>query len=152
MLLCFLLVSVYASQTGSFQPFCWVWCRVSFLLWSIGQRRHQTLFDDLCQRLCEFACNWPLTSLFADQSASMTQAESCRPPPYSPMHVDLSPILLGGEGDLASPLLPASAPIDLASLNPELLKEVQHVVIAREDLLLHVHEIIGRGGTIHYFM
>lgn len=78
----------------------------------------------------------------------MTQAESCRPPPYSPMHVDLSPILLGGEGDLASPLLPASAPIDLASLNPELLKEVQHVVIAREDLLLHVHEIIGRGGTI----
>ncbi|XP_076159386.1 hepatocyte growth factor receptor isoform X2 [Alosa pseudoharengus] len=85
------------------------------------------------------------TTLLEDQSVTMTQAESCRPPPYSPMHVDLSPILLGGEGDLASPLLPTSAPIDLASLNPELLKEVQHVVIAREDLLLHVHEIIGRG-------
>lgn len=52
------------------------------------------------------------------------------------------------EGDLASPLLPSNAPIDLGSLHPELLKEVQHVVIAREDLLLHVNEIIGRGeGT-----
>lgn len=49
------------------------------------------------------------------------------------------------EGDLASPLLPSNAPIDLGSLHPELLKEVQHVVIAREDLLLHVNEIIGRG-------
>lgn len=49
------------------------------------------------------------------------------------------------EGDLASPLLPSNAPIDLSSLQPELLKEVQHVVIAREDLLLHVNEIIGRG-------
>ncbi|KAL2093286.1 hypothetical protein ACEWY4_010598 [Coilia grayii] len=86
------------------------------------------------------------TTLLEDQSVSMTQAESCRPPPYSPMHVDLSPMLVGDEGDLlASPLLPASAPVDLASLNPELLKEVQHVVIAREDLLLHIHEIIGRG-------
>lgn len=52
------------------------------------------------------------------------------------------------EGDLASPLLSSNAPIDLGSLHPELLKEVQHVVIAREDLLLHVNEIIGRGeGT-----
>lgn len=52
------------------------------------------------------------------------------------------------DGDLASPLLPSNAPIDLSSLHPELLKEVQHVVIAREDLLLHLNEIIGRGeGT-----
>uniref|UniRef100_A0A8B9RKA1 receptor protein-tyrosine kinase n=1 Tax=Astyanax mexicanus TaxID=7994 RepID=A0A8B9RKA1_ASTMX len=36
-------------------------------------------------------------------------------------------------------------PVCEASLHPELLKEVQHVVIAREDLLLHISEIIGRG-------
>lgn len=74
----------------------------------------------------------------------MSPSESCRPPPYVHAHVDLSS-MLGAEGDLSSPLLPASAPVDLSSLHPELLKEVQHVVIAREDLLLHVNEIIGRG-------
>ncbi|KAL0155174.1 hypothetical protein M9458_049437, partial [Cirrhinus mrigala] len=62
---------------------------------------------------------------------------SCRPHLYAHAHVDLSPMLGPMEGDLA-------APIDLGSLHPELLKEVQHVVIAREDLLLHVNEIIGR--------
>ncbi|XP_066505595.1 hepatocyte growth factor receptor isoform X2 [Hoplias malabaricus] len=94
-----------------------------------------------------------LLSLFAwirrkkhidDQSLPMSP-ESCRPPPYPHAHVDLSPMLGAAEGDLASPLLPVSAPIDLSSLHPELLKEVQHVVIAREDLLLHINEIIGRG-------
>lgn len=91
------------------------------------------------------------TTLLEDQSVSMAQAsESCRPPPYSPMHmhVDLSPMLAGEEGDLlSSPLLSASSapPVDLASLDPELLQEVQHVVIARDDLLLHLHQIIGRG-------
>ncbi|XP_028814894.1 hepatocyte growth factor receptor isoform X1 [Denticeps clupeoides] len=85
------------------------------------------------------------TTLLEDQSMPLSQTESCRPPPYSHAHVDLSPMLGVGEGDLASPLLPAHAPIDLACLQPELLKEVQHVVIAREDLLLHVTEVIGRG-------
>ncbi|XP_017329813.1 hepatocyte growth factor receptor isoform X2 [Ictalurus punctatus] len=79
-----------------------------------------------------------------DQSLPMSPNESCRPPPYVHAHVDLSS-MLGAEGDLSSPLLPGSAPVDLSNLHPELLKEVQHVVIAREDLLLHVNEIIGRG-------
>ncbi|KAI5617246.1 hepatocyte growth factor receptor isoform X1 [Silurus asotus] len=84
------------------------------------------------------------TTLLEDQSLPMSPSESCRPPPYVHAHVDLSS-MLGAEGDPSSPLLPGYAPVDLSSLHPELLKEVQHVVIAREDLLLHVHEIIGRG-------
>uniref|UniRef100_A0A096MDG5 MET proto-oncogene, receptor tyrosine kinase n=2 Tax=Poecilia formosa TaxID=48698 RepID=A0A096MDG5_POEFO len=35
--------------------------------------------------------------------------------------------------------------IDPSCLHPDLLTEVQHVVIAREQLLLHVNQIIGRG-------
>uniref|UniRef100_A0A8C1FY19 receptor protein-tyrosine kinase n=1 Tax=Cyprinus carpio carpio TaxID=630221 RepID=A0A8C1FY19_CYPCA len=85
------------------------------------------------------------TTLLEDQNLPLSQAESCRPHLYAHAHVDLSPMLGPMEGDLASPLLPSNAPIDLSSLQPELLKEVQHVVIAREDLLLHVNEIIGRG-------
>lgn len=76
----------------------------------------------------------------------MSPSEMCRPSPYIRTHVDLSSVL-GAEGDLSSPLVPGSAPVDLSCLHPELLKEVQHVVIAREDLLLHVNEIIGRGET-----
>ncbi|XP_076878108.1 hepatocyte growth factor receptor-like isoform X2 [Brachyhypopomus gauderio] len=85
------------------------------------------------------------TTLLEDQSLPTSQSESCRPALYPHMHLDLSPMLGVAEGDLASPLLPAPAPVDLGSLHPELLKEVQHVVIAREDLLLHVSEVIGRG-------
>uniref|UniRef100_A0A8C1VMM7 Hepatocyte growth factor receptor n=1 Tax=Cyprinus carpio TaxID=7962 RepID=A0A8C1VMM7_CYPCA len=85
------------------------------------------------------------TTLLEDQNLPLSQAESCRPHLYAHAHVDLSPMLGPMEGDLASPLLPSNAPVDLSSLQPELLKEVQHVVIAREDLLLHVNEIIGRG-------
>ncbi|XP_051548452.1 hepatocyte growth factor receptor isoform X2 [Myxocyprinus asiaticus] len=80
-----------------------------------------------------------------DQNLPLSQTESCRPHLYTHAHVDLSPMLGAMEGDMASPLLPSNAPIDLGSLHPELLKEVQYVVIAREDLLLHVNEIIGRG-------
>ncbi|XP_066561244.1 hepatocyte growth factor receptor isoform X2 [Amia ocellicauda] len=78
-----------------------------------------------------------------DQSQTLSQTESCRLPPYP--HTDLSPILSSGDTDLATPLLPSSVHIDINSLNPELLKEVQHVVIARDDLLLHLNEVIGRG-------
>ncbi|XP_051979167.1 hepatocyte growth factor receptor isoform X2 [Xyrauchen texanus] len=80
-----------------------------------------------------------------DQNLPLSQTESCRPHLYAHAHVDLSPMLGAMEGDMASPLLPSNAPIDLGSLHPELLKEVQYVVIAREDLLLHMNEIIGRG-------
>lgn len=49
------------------------------------------------------------------------------------------------EGELVSPLLMAPVHIDPSCLHPDLLTEVQHVVIAREQLLLHLNQIIGRG-------
>ncbi|KAG5830619.1 hypothetical protein ANANG_G00312600 [Anguilla anguilla] len=53
---------------------------------------------------------------------------------------------------MAAPLLASGVTIDVASLHPDLLKEVQHMVIAREDLLLHVTEVIGRGhfGCVYH--
>uniref|UniRef100_A0A8K9XKK4 receptor protein-tyrosine kinase n=1 Tax=Oncorhynchus mykiss TaxID=8022 RepID=A0A8K9XKK4_ONCMY len=82
---------------------------------------------------------------------------SCRgaPPIYGGHGELLSPRLglggmgmgigLGVEGELVSPLLSASVHIDTSQLHPDLLKEVQHVVIAREHLLLHLSQVIGRG-------
>lgn len=49
------------------------------------------------------------------------------------------------EGELVSPLLMAPVHIDPSCLHPDLLTEVQHVVIAREQLLLHLNQVIGRG-------
>uniref|UniRef100_A0A8C9ZAX7 receptor protein-tyrosine kinase n=1 Tax=Sander lucioperca TaxID=283035 RepID=A0A8C9ZAX7_SANLU len=46
---------------------------------------------------------------------------------------------------LVSPLLMAPVHIDPSCLHPDLLTEVQHVVIAREQLLLHLNQVIGRG-------
>uniref|UniRef100_A0A8C5HJY3 receptor protein-tyrosine kinase n=1 Tax=Gouania willdenowi TaxID=441366 RepID=A0A8C5HJY3_GOUWI len=48
-------------------------------------------------------------------------------------------------GELVSPLLMAPVHIDPSCLHPDLLTEVQHVVIAREQLLLHLNQVIGRG-------
>lgn len=52
------------------------------------------------------------------------------------------------EGELVSPLLMAPVHIDPSCLHPDLLTEVQHVVIAREKLLLHLNQIIGRGEEL----
>uniref|UniRef100_A0A7N6FBQ6 Hepatocyte growth factor receptor n=1 Tax=Anabas testudineus TaxID=64144 RepID=A0A7N6FBQ6_ANATE len=52
---------------------------------------------------------------------------------------------LGMESELVSPLLMAPVHIDPSCLHPDLLTEVQHVVIAREQLLLHLNQVIGRG-------
>ncbi|XP_028442004.1 hepatocyte growth factor receptor isoform X2 [Perca flavescens] len=81
--------------------------------------------------------------------------ETCRgaPPIYGGNGELLSPRLgtLGGgmgrgiEGELVSPLLMAPVHIDPSCLHPDLLTEVQHVVIAREQLLLHLNQVIGRG-------
>lgn len=49
------------------------------------------------------------------------------------------------ESELVSPLLMAPVHIDPSCLHPDLLTEVQHVVIAREQLLLHLNQVIGRG-------
>ncbi|XP_008276200.1 hepatocyte growth factor receptor isoform X2 [Stegastes partitus] len=81
--------------------------------------------------------------------------ETCRgaPPIYGGNGELLSPRLgalaggmgLGLEGELVSPLLMAPVHIDPSCLHPDLLTEVQHVVIAREQLLLHLNQVIGRG-------
>uniref|UniRef100_A0A8C6TBG6 receptor protein-tyrosine kinase n=1 Tax=Neogobius melanostomus TaxID=47308 RepID=A0A8C6TBG6_9GOBI len=48
----------------------------------------------------------------------------------------MSPLLTGGV---------APVHIDPTCLHPDLLREVQHVVISRERLLLHLNQVIGRG-------
>ncbi|XP_068595383.1 hepatocyte growth factor receptor [Brachionichthys hirsutus] len=93
------------------------------------------------------------TTLLEDQGTD--RPETCRaaPPIYGGNGELLSPRLgalggrmgLGMEGELVSPLLMASVHIDPACLHPDLLTEVQHVVIAREQLLLHLNQVIGRG-------
>ncbi|XP_042157690.1 hepatocyte growth factor receptor isoform X1 [Oncorhynchus tshawytscha] len=91
------------------------------------------------------------TTLLEDQGVE--RPESCRgaPPIYGSHGELLSPRLglggmgLGAEGELVSPLLSAPVHIDPSQLHPDLLKEVQHVVIAREHLLLHFNQVIGRG-------
>ncbi|XP_034782303.1 hepatocyte growth factor receptor-like isoform X2 [Acipenser ruthenus] len=83
------------------------------------------------------------TTLLEDQGQNLSQTESCRHPQYS--HSGLSTIQSSGDTDLATPLLLSNVHININSLDPELLKAVQHVVIARDDLILHVNEVIGRG-------
>ncbi|XP_030587480.1 hepatocyte growth factor receptor [Archocentrus centrarchus] len=101
------------------------------------------------------------TTLLEDQG--IDRPETCRAAPviYGGNGELLSPRLgaLGGgigigmgmgmgmamEGELVSPLLMAPVHIDPSCLHPDLLTEMQHVVIARERLLLHLNQVIGRG-------
>ncbi|KAL6106266.1 met [Pungitius sinensis] len=93
------------------------------------------------------------TTLMEDPGGE--RPETCRgaPPVYGGNGELLSPRLrrmggglsLGMEGELVSPLLMAPVHIDPSCLHPDLLTEVQHVVIAREQLLLHLNQVIGRG-------
>ncbi|XP_009575189.1 PREDICTED: hepatocyte growth factor receptor-like, partial [Fulmarus glacialis] len=84
------------------------------------------------------------STFLEDQFPSMSQNGSCRPAQYP--HSDLSPILSSGDSDLASPLLQTNVHIDISALNPDLVKEVQHVVIGADSLIVHFSEVIGRGG------
>uniref|UniRef100_A0A667Y431 Hepatocyte growth factor receptor n=1 Tax=Myripristis murdjan TaxID=586833 RepID=A0A667Y431_9TELE len=82
------------------------------------------------------------TTLLEGTSSTFTPP---RPPSHLPPRpVDLPPCL-AVHGELVSPLLMAPVHIDPSCLHPDLLKEVQHVVIAREQLLLHLNQVIGRG-------
>lgn len=88
------------------------------------------------------------TTLLEDQGVD--RPETCRAAPhiYGGNGELLSPRpggRMGMEGELVSPLLMAPVHIDPACLHPDLLTEVQHVVIAREQLLLHLNQVIGRG-------
>uniref|UniRef100_A0A7M4FXA1 Hepatocyte growth factor receptor n=1 Tax=Crocodylus porosus TaxID=8502 RepID=A0A7M4FXA1_CROPO len=85
-----------------------------------------------------------------DQFPSLSQNGSCRPIQYP--HTDLSPILSSGDSDLASPLLQTNVHIDISALNPDLVKEVEHVVIGAHSLIVHFNEVIGRGhfGCVYH--
>ncbi|XP_037833963.1 hepatocyte growth factor receptor [Kryptolebias marmoratus] len=93
------------------------------------------------------------TTLLEDQGTERPETCQAAPPIYGDNGELLSPRLgalragmgLGMEGDLVSPLLMAPVHIDPSCLHPDLLTEVQHVVIAREQLLLHLNQVIGRG-------
>lgn len=97
----------------------------------------------------------PLPSSSASPDPGSDRPETCRAGPniYGGNGELLSPRLvalgsgmgLGMEGELVSPLLMAPVHIDPSCLHPDLLTEVQHVVIAREQLLLHLNQVIGRG-------
>ncbi|XP_026221003.1 hepatocyte growth factor receptor isoform X2 [Anabas testudineus] len=98
---------------------------------------------------------WRKNKRIDDQGTD--RPETCRavPPVYGGNGELLSPRLgalgggmgmgLGMESELVSPLLMAPVHIDPSCLHPDLLTEVQHVVIAREQLLLHLNQVIGRG-------
>ncbi|XP_072242533.1 hepatocyte growth factor receptor isoform X2 [Leuresthes tenuis] len=94
---------------------------------------------------------WRRNKRIDDQGAD--RPETCRaaPPVYGGNGELLSPRLgalrggMGLESELVSPLLMAPVHINPSCLHPDLLTEVQHVVIAREQLLLHLNQVIGRG-------
>ncbi|XP_051917176.1 hepatocyte growth factor receptor [Hippocampus zosterae] len=91
------------------------------------------------------------STLLEDQGTE--RPETCRAAPilFGSSRELLSPRFgamargLGMEGELVSPLLMTPVHIDLSSLHPDLLSEVQHVVIAQDRLLLHLNQVIGRG-------
>nr|XP_048692097.1 hepatocyte growth factor receptor [Caretta caretta]XP_048692098.1 hepatocyte growth factor receptor [Caretta caretta]XP_048692099.1 hepatocyte growth factor receptor [Caretta caretta] len=90
------------------------------------------------------------STLLEDQFPNLSQNGSCRPVQYP--HTDLSSNLSSGDSDLASPLLQTNVHIDISALNPDLVKEVQHVVIGADSLIVHFSEIIGRGhfGCVYH--
>uniref|UniRef100_A0A674INV5 Hepatocyte growth factor receptor n=1 Tax=Terrapene triunguis TaxID=2587831 RepID=A0A674INV5_9SAUR len=90
------------------------------------------------------------STFLEDQFPNLSQNGSCRPAQYP--HTDLASILSSGDSDLASPLLQTNVHIDIGALNPDLVKEVQHVVIGADSLIVHFSEIIGRGhfGCVYH--
>ncbi|KAM4747548.1 hepatocyte growth factor receptor [Rhinophrynus dorsalis] len=79
-----------------------------------------------------------------------SQNGSCRPAQYP--HRDLSPILSSGDSDIASPLLQVNVHIDISALSADLVKEVEHMVIGVDRLLVHFNKVIGRGhfGCVYH--
>uniref|UniRef100_A0A803SZ05 Hepatocyte growth factor receptor n=1 Tax=Anolis carolinensis TaxID=28377 RepID=A0A803SZ05_ANOCA len=90
------------------------------------------------------------STFLEDQFPTFSQNGSCRPAQYP--HGDLSPIMSTGDSDLASPLLQTNVHIDISALNPDLVKEVEHVVIGPDSLIVHFNEVIGRGhfGCVYH--
>ncbi|KAM8972748.1 hepatocyte growth factor receptor [Pelodytes ibericus] len=85
-----------------------------------------------------------------DQFPNSSHNGSCRPALYP--HRDLSPILSSGDSDIASPLLQTYVHIDINALSADLVKEVEHMVIGVDSLLVHFNKVIGRGhfGCVYH--
>uniref|UniRef100_A0A8C5MDM8 Hepatocyte growth factor receptor n=1 Tax=Leptobrachium leishanense TaxID=445787 RepID=A0A8C5MDM8_9ANUR len=85
-----------------------------------------------------------------DQFPHSSHNGSCRPAQYP--HRDLSPILSSGDSDISSPLLQTYVHIDISALSVDLVKEVEHMVIGVDRLLVHFNRIIGRGhfGCVYH--
>ncbi|XP_067855647.1 hepatocyte growth factor receptor [Heptranchias perlo] len=83
------------------------------------------------------------TTLPEDQFQNLTQVASHRQAQFS--HSDLTCILSSGDSDSTMPLLQSDVSINFGSLDSELLKEVQHMVISADKLTPHTTEVIGRG-------
>ncbi|XP_053318265.1 hepatocyte growth factor receptor isoform X2 [Spea bombifrons] len=85
-----------------------------------------------------------------DQFPHSSQNGSCRPAQYP--HRDLSPILSSGDSEIASPLLQNQVHIDITALSADLVKEIEHIVIGVDSLLVHFNKVIGRGhfGCVYH--
>ncbi|XP_040267318.1 hepatocyte growth factor receptor isoform X3 [Bufo bufo] len=85
-----------------------------------------------------------------DQFPNSSHGGSCRVAQYP--HRDLSPILSSGDSDIASPLLQTYVHIDLSLLSADLVKEIEHMVIGVDCLLVHFNKVIGRGhfGCVYH--
>uniref|UniRef100_A0A4W3HX17 Hepatocyte growth factor receptor n=1 Tax=Callorhinchus milii TaxID=7868 RepID=A0A4W3HX17_CALMI len=78
-----------------------------------------------------------------DQFQNLTQAAARRQAQFS--HSDLTCIASSGDSDSTTPLLQTQVNINIGSLDSELLKDVQHMVVSSEELMMHTSEVIGRG-------
>ncbi|XP_056429828.1 hepatocyte growth factor receptor [Hyla sarda] len=85
-----------------------------------------------------------------DQFPNSSHGGSCRTAQYP--HRDLSPILSSGDSDIASPLLQTYVHIDLSALSADLVKEIEHMVIGVDRLIVHFNKVIGRGhfGCVYH--
>uniref|UniRef100_UPI00398E45E7 hepatocyte growth factor receptor isoform X2 n=1 Tax=Pristiophorus japonicus TaxID=55135 RepID=UPI00398E45E7 len=81
------------------------------------------------------------TTLQEDPFQNLAQVSSHRQ--FS--HSDLTCILSSGDSDSTIPLLQSDVSINFCSLDSELLKEVQHMVISADELTTHTTKVIGRG-------
>uniref|UniRef100_A0AAQ4P7W1 receptor protein-tyrosine kinase n=1 Tax=Gasterosteus aculeatus aculeatus TaxID=481459 RepID=A0AAQ4P7W1_GASAC len=108
-------------------------------VWYDG-RGHIQHLDRLANARSVSPTNEMVSHESVDYRTTLIEGTSSRQAP-PPTHL----ICLGMEGELVSPLLMAPVHIDPSCLHPDLLTEVQHVVIAREQLLLHLNQVIGRG-------
>ncbi|XP_048405016.2 hepatocyte growth factor receptor [Stegostoma tigrinum] len=83
------------------------------------------------------------TTLHEDQFQNLAQTASHRQAQFS--HSDLTCIASSGDSESTVPLLQNNMNINFCSLDSELLKEVQHMIISTDRLITHTTQVIGRG-------